>query len=196
MFSSSPESIIESAKYSFISEDFNTGFTILRGCFDENEVSNETIFSLLKGEIGYVVNEEGLFLSEDIEVPEEYKEDITSVLENYDFLTKVDDAIYQVRSAIEFDVSNYADTNDVVKAIKHFEGKLTSVSQFKYFNEAAEMMIENGHHDLALADYILYHNKQFFLFQESDTPVIESISKIYSPIDAVNAFVGVRHAED
>ena len=184
----SPEAIIEQTKHLFMSEDFSRAFYILRECMCPDEVTDETIFSLLKGEIGYKINGDNIDFGDEF-INKEYNQEIGEILENYDFIISIGDYLFQVYESFEFDLSKIASTNSWIAELKEKEGNITSRFSFKYFDEISAMMNESGYYQFSLADHTLYQNGKFYLFKKYDTKVISEISKIYeNPVEAVNKY--------
>jgi hypothetical protein len=182
--------LIQQAQHFFSSENFVGGFEILRSCYDESDVSDDIIFSILKGEIGFNINDNEIqfdekFIKEDKE-QEEYSQLISEVLENYDFLIDINNVKYQVDSSFEFDLSLIANTNDWIRDLKENEGKLISKYDFKYFKEIMDLMQELGAYHFDDAEHILINKGVFYTFKRYDLPLISEISNVFkNPIEAV-----------
>jgi hypothetical protein len=196
-FQMSPISTIQQAQHFFSSENFVGGFEILRNCFEESEVSNDTIFEVLKGKLGFNINGDNIefdakFIQED-EEQEEYAQLISEVLENYDFLIDIEHTKYQVNSSFEFDLSLIASTNDWIKELKSSEGTLVSKSDFKYFKEVMALMQEAGAYHFDEAEHILYNKGVFYTFKRYDLALITEIVNIFEkPLDAVLKYQKVQ----
>ena len=182
-----PAGIIENTKHLFLSEDFARAILVLRDCFDESDVSTDTIISLLKGKIGYSVSGNDVQFGKEF-IDEDYTEEVGEILENYDFLIKIEDKVFQVESCFDFDLSHIAQTNDYIKSLLEIEDTLTKKVAIKYFREINTLMEEAGFNKFSEAEYVMYHNKRFFLIKEYNQTLIKEISKYYEPIDAVKAF--------
>jgi hypothetical protein len=174
----SPEAIIEQTKHLFLSEDFSRAFLILRECMSPEDVPDKTIFDLLKGEIGYNVDGSNVDFDKKF-IDSDYSQEANEILENYDFLVEIDNLLFQVTSSFKFDLSKIASTNDWITNLKSSENTLISKSNFKYFKEVSEIMMEAGYHDFYLSEYSLYHKGTFYLFKRYDHKLIQEISSIY-----------------
>jgi hypothetical protein len=197
-FKISVSSCIEKAQYFFSSENFVGGFEILRSSFEENEVSDDTLFSLLKGEIGYNAKDNEVtfgkeFLKSD-EAQADYAQEIKEVLSNYDFLIDIQDIKYRVESFFDFDLSLIASTNDWIKELKKSEDTLITQGNFKYFKEISALMEEKGSYHFREASKILYSKGSFYTFKRYDTALITEISTVYKT--ALEAVVKFREFED
>lgn len=196
-FTMSPTSAIQQAQHYFSSENFVGGFEILRDCFNESDVSDDTIFAVLKGELGFKVDGDNVefdakFIEED-EEQSDYAQLISEVLENYDFLIDIDDTKYQVASSFDFDLSLIANTNDWIKELKESEGTLVSKANFKYFKEVAELMRESGSYHFDDAEKILYNKGTFYVFERYDTALIAEIAFVYdTALEAVEKYQKVQ----
>jgi hypothetical protein len=196
-FQMSPTSAIQQAQLFFSSENFVGGFEILRSCFDESEVSDDTIFDILKGKLGFNINGDDIefdvkFIQED-EEQSEYSQLISEVLENYDFLIDISGTKYQVNSSFDFDLSIIASTNDWIKELKANEGKLVSKSDFKYFKEVMELMQDAGAYHFNEAEHIIYNKGSFYTFKRYDIALIEEIVNIFKkPLDAALKYKKVQ----
>lgn len=182
----SPESVIEEAKHCFLSEDFSSAFNILRDCFSEDEVDKETILKIFKGELGYNVDENNNILLSEEFVKNEYKYEVSSVLENYDFLVNIDDDIYQVDGFLDININHYSDINPWVKEIKESKDKLTKISDFKYSKEIVNLLSE--HNYFYDCEYIVLRNDKFYMFKKYNLPNIPEICSFYTFLDAIDAF--------
>ena len=191
-------SLIQQAQSFFSSENFAGGFEILRECFEAEDVSDDVLFSVLKGELGFKIDGDNVefdakFIKED-EEQEEYAQLISEVLENYDFLIDIDDIKYQVASHFDFDLSLIANTNEWIKELKENEGKLVSPENFKYFKEISAIMVEKGSYQFIDADKIVYNKGSFYVFKRSDIALLDEISNVYDT--ALEAVVKYQTAQD
>jgi hypothetical protein len=199
-FTVSPTAIIEQAQHFFSSENFAAGIEILRSCFADKEVSDEILFSLLKGEIGFNVDKnnkvdfDAKFIKE-FEEQAEYSQLISEVLENYDFLIDIDDTKYQVHSSFDFDLSIIATTNDWIKALKDSEGKLISRNKFSYFYEVKKMMEERGCNQFMEAEHILYNKGRFYTFKRYDNALVTEVINVFdTALMAVEKYQTVQNS--
>lgn len=184
----SPEAIIEQTKHLFLSEDFSRAFLILRECMNPEDVPDKTIFALLKGEIGYKADGNNVDFGKEF-INDDYSQEVNEILENYDFLVEVENLLFQVTSSFKFDLSKIASTNDWITDLKASEDTIISKSNFKYFKEVSEIMMDAGYHDFYLSEYSLYHKGTFYLFKRYDHKLIQEISNIYNtPLEATKKY--------
>lgn len=125
------EAIIDQAKHAFLSENFSVGFSVLRDCFDPEEITDKTILDMLCGKIGISVDGNDVEMSADIPVEEEYKEDIDSVLMPYRTLYQHGNNLLTVDNFYEINIGAYfpAEGNDSLKALINSKGKVVPVSE-------------------------------------------------------------------
>lgn len=184
----SPAAIIEQIKYSFLSENFTLAVNALRDCFDEKDVSNKTILSFLKGEIGYSCN--GNDIDFDVKhIDHEYTSEITDILSNYDFLIEVDNAKYQIVDYFDFDLSKLANTNEFIEELKLLENKLVNPSDLKYSYDIKRIMSKHGSYKFQYSDFVFMTNGKVFLFNLFESAVLKEIIKVYQPLEAINAYL-------
>jgi len=182
-----PLSIIKQSQDLFLSESFAQAIAILRDCFNEEEVPTETIIQLLKGEIGYSIDGDNVLLGKEF-IDEDYAEEVSQILENYDFLIKIENVNYQVTNCFDFDLSKIAVTHDYIKELNSLEDKLFCGKELTYFDEISSIMNKLGHHNFVDAEFIMYYNKRFYLVEKYRGNNIKEICKYYDPINAVKAF--------
>lgn len=187
-----PAGIINQAQNFFLSEDFIRGFEIIRGCFGE-DVSDETILQLLKGEIGFrvvrVVDDEddSLFL-DDIQfdkefVNEDYAQEVSEVLSSYDNVLEIDGEHYEVSEMQDFVLTQFAPISDFVKYLNENKETLIASNDFKY----KKQMSEYGVRGFDLCDYFYYNDNGIYFFNEFSKSNIEGITVIKKNVSDVIA---------
>lgn len=177
-FTCTVESVLNQAKYLFSSEQFNEGFLLLRESFDENDVSDETILSYLKGEIGASVDGSDVTFDKDIEVDEEYLEDINSVLADYRNLYRDENlGLLCLDSKVEFVVDHYipAERNEPLELLKASKGRIVS-TQNKALNQFKIA---------TLAEFMLVHETGIYFLNRNEKMLVSEVSVIHEDIDSL-----------
>lgn len=180
MFQATPEGIIESAKHHFMSEDFNRGFEIIRECFDENDVEDQTIFDLLMGKIGYSVEDNDVNFGEEF-INDEYTEEMSEILSAYDNILEINDENYEIIRSIDFSFSHFAETSDFVTYLNENKSTLIPSSTFKY----KKQMEEYGVSCLDLCDYIYFDDNAIYMFREYTKANIGGITQVKTDVKVV-----------
>jgi len=177
-FTCTAESVLKQAKYLFSSEQFNEGFLLLRESFDENDVSDETILSYLKGEIGASVEESDVTFDKDIEVGEEYLEDINSVLADYRNLYRDENlGLLCLDSKVDFIVDHYsaAENNKPLQLLKDSKNRIVS-TQNKVLNQFKIA---------TLAEFMLVHDTGIYFLNRNEKMLVSEVSVIHEDINSL-----------
>lgn len=173
-FQISAASIIEKARYSFISEDFLNAFKIIEKSFDS--ISYSDILGLLRGELDLV----DLQLVQGTN--EDYQHDVKDILANHDFLITHKNKYYQITKSIPFDISNQF--NDLSNYLKQNENKI--IFEDAYFKVLSKMIKSTNYEEPAM---IIYSNQQIYFLELFKNNIFQDISMIYEfPHLAVQAF--------
>ena len=181
-------SIIEQIKITFLSENFAHAFFMLRDCMNSEEVSDQIIYDLLKGKIGYNDLGDSVEFGKEF-IDEDYSQEIKEVLENYDYLIEIKNLYYQINECFKFELAHIADTNPWITELKANAGKLVPCNRFKYFKEISSMASDAGSIRFSLADYFIYNDGAFYLLSRYDRKLIAEAVTIYeNPLDATAAY--------
>ncbi len=178
MFNLTPTALLEQAKESFLSERFDIGFELIRECFDENDITDETILGFLRGEIGVKIQGNDVSFSEDIDVDSEYKEEIDSVLFEYrNFYKNQDGDLVYPSGFIPFKVNDYHHTgeNKALQALIEAKNKLSPVNTFAL----------NDYYITTLSDFMYITDDGIFFFDLNEKAVISEVSVVNDDIDIV-----------
>lgn len=194
MFHLSPTSLIEQAKHTFMSENFNGAIEIMRSAFEEKDLSNEDLVNILKGNIGYKEIDGANVEFGEEHIDQDYKEELEEVLENYGYLYKINNENFQLRKKLDFNLDLIANTNTFIDSLKSAQNKIMPLSSIKYANELSEMCNENNNTTFsdALYDqkqdgaaYYYYKDGSFYFFYKNDITVLKEISTFYDNVDAL-----------
>lgn len=181
-----PETIIENAKNMFLSEMFSESISLLQDSFPE-DVDISILLDLLKGNIGYSVSGDDVTFGEEFK-DEDYSNEINEVLENYDFLFKTNDSIYQVTSFFDFDLTAISQTNSFIEYLNSINLTLVETKSLRFNEEINKIISELGFVELYYYDYLFYSDKRFYLIEKYKNKNIKEICKFYEPIEAVKAY--------
>lgn len=183
MFQITPEGLIEKAKVLFMSEEFHVGFDLIRTNF-ESELTDQQIFQLLKGEIGYSFQGNDVFFDVSL-IDEEYSSQIKEILANYDNLICIDEELYEAKEFIDYNLLDFADTSDFVKYLNSNSETLIKIKDFPYL----KAMLKYDFHSFDFADYFYYNKNGIYFFQEFSKANIEEVCVVKdSIIDVINTF--------
>lgn len=197
-FSTTPEAILEISRNFFLSERFSQAFQLLRDSFDNEEVSNDTVFMLLRGEKTLASTDEQnsqvMIVDVDTKMPEnedEISEDLEyfltakEILDNYDFNVMVNGQRYQIVKTVKFDLDIIESSNEIVKHFKENKGKVSTLPAhiITMLEKAAPSS------DFLFYDHVIYFKGHFFLLEPYTRPVYVEFCKVYeNPEDACIAF--------
>lgn len=168
------EGLIDQAKNLFLSERFDTAFEIIRDSFDENDISDETIMKFLKGEIGCKVDGDNVSFgenSDDIEIDEEYKEDVDSVLFEHRTLFKHEEfGLLIPNQYFKIGIANYlpAEENDLLRQL---QAKLHTVVRVD------DTLLRKAN-VTTWSDYMYIDDEGILFFSENDKTIIKEVSII------------------
>jgi hypothetical protein len=191
-FNATPESIVDHARHLFVSEDFSSSIAILRESFpDAKEVTDKTIISLLRGDIGIKSTSEGEVDISDEFVDLEYQQLAKEVLDNYNFLIMINDKAFQVSHYYTFDLRTVYSKNELILELTNNTGKLVDLSASSYVDSIRK--IENEHdsfHDyLSNNHFATFVNKKIYFFNSYDKPLFDEICTFHDThLDAISAY--------
>ncbi len=176
------ESIINSAKDAFISENFNIAFSSLRDCFDSEDVSDETLMDMFCGRIGVSIDGNNVEFGKEIPVDPEYKEDVDAVLLEYRCLYEDKNyGLLTVTGFIDLQIGGFvpAEDNQGLRELMEAKGTIIPASDSKLARAGIKRT----------GEYIYVSEKGiYFLSQNSKTLFIGISEKQNTIEDAVNIY--------
>ena len=203
-FTTTPQALLNTCREYFLSERFSDAFEVMRECFDPEEVGNDVILQLLKGEMriqpvyGSIRDVELVPADLDDENSEdaEYHQTAKEILENYDFLIRINDTVYQVAKATRFDLSLIVSANKLMNTFKEQEGEAIELKKWSFVDDLekiADLEPSIGFH---LYPYAVYFKGFFFMLEPFRNPFYEEFCKVYEQAgDACQAFANAWEIE-
>lgn len=204
LFHVSPRAVLDAARYHFVSEQFQSAFELLRDSFDPEQVDNETIIKLLKGEAGLSGDGDEVTITNADD--DDHRELCKEIMQNYDFLIQVDNKYYQVSSVSFQNFEQIATVNDAITALKAQPGALLplrasvseqSDSHITVLNNSNRLITEllSGigvsapDYQFDSSDFVTMHHSHLFFFEEFTSPFYQEFCVVYAtPQEACQAF--------
>ncbi len=175
-----PEALFENARLYFMSERFLEAFDLIRECFDEQDVDDETIMAYLKGNTGVSINENDVTFGDEF-IDEDYKEEINDILTPYFNVLSHDGKLYSVSDMVLFDFSNYVNTSEFTNLLERLEGKFSFTENFSY----SKAMTESGIVQFRCNDAFFIKEGKVAFFKEFRKANIEGITIVSDDINHV-----------
>lgn len=190
LFQFTPEMVLEQAQELFLSEQFQKAIQLLRECMSE-DVTNEQILCVLKGEMGVVFKEDGdISISKDA-VNQDYKEQVEFIIANYDNLLECQDKLWVVDTVKPMSTLDYSKFSALFKQISENTGKLLTSSKISASSSTALYEFlrasNNGEHQAPI--YIHKVSPDEFLilfFKANDKTFYTGISCSHQDIEKVS----------
>lgn len=173
-----PEDIFQEAKNAYLSEKFDLGFSILRECFEDDEVSDETIINVLNAKYGVSFDNNDVQMNSDLPVDPEYKETLDSVLFDYQNILKDDTfGLITPTSFIPFNVNNFypSECNTILKDIEKNKNKVS----LPFVDLLSKLQIP------CLGDFCFFNDKGVFFFKENRKTLFSEVTIINSDPNTV-----------
>lgn len=187
-FSITPEAILDRARDLFVSENFSQAIAILRENFGD-EARIDLILSLLKGELRIQSLSDNELAIVETDLDEEYRTLAREVLENYDFIHTIDDSLFQVLSALDFNINSIESSDETILKLKN--GELVKCTESQLFTGTGVFESDfTATGFFSNASYILYIDKQLVSFAPYKRSLIKEIMTTYDNAqDAARAYI-------
>jgi hypothetical protein len=190
-FSMTPEQLVEQVRHLFVSERFAEAFEILGDSLSES--SPAQLLSILNGtktlKSNSKTDSEGN-ISIDIVSgdDDEYQQMCKEVLENYDFLVKINNKLHQVTRCQPFDLSLISTQNVLVNDFKTNEGEPVNLSRHRFTDSLIALQGKMSY--VMEAPFVVYLNGNFYALEPYTRPAYAEIITIYDTAKkAINAYV-------
>jgi hypothetical protein len=191
-FNATPESIVDHARHLFVSEDFSSSIAILRESFpDAKEVTDKTIISLLRGDIGIKSTSEVEVDISDEFVDLEYQQLAKEVLDNYNFLIMINDKAFQVSNTYPFDLRSIHSNNELILELKNKIGELVDLNKSNHAESIRKIEKDYGSFSyyLSTSRFATSVNNKVYFFSSYNKPLFDEICTFYNtPLDAISAY--------